>query len=159
LNCSCCGEERDLVVPLLCHDEVKVCRVCIGWLRATAGMIDSTPILPVLDMDAAIAFYEQAGFEVHRYEGGGYAFVRYDDESVFDLDLAEPTLDRDGNHAGCYLITPETDAWHTRLSTAALPVTKLEAKPWGMTEFTLTDPDGNTIRIGRGSDEGNDFAP
>jgi hypothetical protein len=27
-----------------------------------------------------------------------------------------------------------------------------------MTEFTLTDPDGNTIRIGRSSDEGNDTA-
>jgi catechol 2,3-dioxygenase-like lactoylglutathione lyase family enzyme len=158
VKCSCCGEERDVVVPLLCHDEVKVCRVCIGWLRSNAGVIDSTPILPVLDVDAAVAFYERAGFEVHRYAGGGYAFVRYDNQSVFDLDLAEPVLDRAANKAGCYLITPDADAWHLRLTADALPVTGLEAKPWGMTEFTLTDPDGNAIRIGRSSDDGNSAA-
>jgi catechol 2,3-dioxygenase-like lactoylglutathione lyase family enzyme len=158
VKCSCCGEERDVVVRLLCHDEVKVCRVCIGWLRSNAGVIDSTPILPVLDMDTAVAFYERAGFAIHRHEGGRYAFVHYDDQSVFDLDLAEPSLDRAANKAGCYLITPDTDTWHIRLSTDDLPVTALEAKPWGMTEFTLTDPDGNTIRIGRSSDDGNDTA-
>jgi hypothetical protein len=90
VKCSCCGEERDVVVRLLCHDEVEVCRVCIGWLGSNAGVIDSTPILPVLDMDTAAAFYERAGFAIHRYEGGRYAFVHYDDQSVFDLDLAEP---------------------------------------------------------------------
>lgn len=140
-------------MPLLCHDEVKVCRICIGWLRSNAGVIDSTPILPVQDMDTAVGFYERAGFEVQPYEGGGYAFVHFDDESVFDLDLAEPTLDRAANKAGCYLITGDADAWHARLTNDALPVSALEAKPWGMTEFTLTDPDGNTIRIGRASDE------
>jgi catechol 2,3-dioxygenase-like lactoylglutathione lyase family enzyme len=154
VKCSCCGEQRDVVVPLLCHDEVKVCRVCIGWLRSNAGVIDSTPILPVLDMDAAVTFYERVGFAVHRYEGGGYAFVHYDDQSVFDLALAEPALERATNRAGCYLITPDTDAWHTRLRADGLPVTALEAKPWGMTEFTLTDPDANTIRVGRSSDGG-----
>jgi catechol 2,3-dioxygenase-like lactoylglutathione lyase family enzyme len=161
MNCSCCGEERDQLVPLLCHDDVKVCRVCIGWLRSKAGVVDSTPILPVLDMDAAAAFYERAGFEVHRYEGGGYAFAHFDGESVFDLDLAEPSLDRGANKAGCYLITPEADAWHARLAADALPVTALDAKPWGMTEFTLTDPDGNTIRIGRssGDDTSTDLLP
>ena len=152
MECYCCGEEREQVVPLLCHDEVKVCRVCIGWLRANAGVVDSTPILPVLDMDAGVEFYERAGFEVERYEGGGYAFIRYDEESVFDLSVAEPALDRAANRAGCYLITPETDAWHARLAGDGLPITDLEEMPWGMTEFTLTDPDGNSVRIGRSSD-------
>lgn len=153
MKCYCCGEEREHVVPLLCHPKVKVCRVCIGWLRANAGVADSTPILPVLDMDEAVAFYERAGFDVRRHEGGGYAFVHYADESVFDLDVAEPTLDRTANRAGCYLITPDTDAWYARLASAALPVTDLEAKPWGMTEFTLTDPDGNHVRIGRNTED------
>ena len=152
MKCYCCGEEREQVVALLCHDEVKVCRVCIGWLRGNAGAVDTTPILPVRDMDDAVAFYERAGFDVHRYEGGGYAFVTYDDESVFDLNVAEPTLDRSANRAGCYLITPDAGAWHTRLSTAGLPVSDVEPKPWGMTEFTLTDPDGNYVRIGRSTE-------
>lgn len=152
MRCSCCGEDRDLVVPLQCHEEVKVCRACIGWLRAAAGVTDSTPILPVLDMSEAAALYEHAGFDVRRYEGGGYAFVHHGDESVFDLDVVEPPLDRDRNQAGCYLVTPAADAWHARLSAVALPVSDLEAKGWGMTEFTLTDPDGNRIRIGRSTD-------
>ncbi|MBO0693178.1 MAG: VOC family protein [Acidimicrobiaceae bacterium] len=149
MRCYCCGEEREQVVSLLCHDEVKVCRECIGWLRASAGIVDTTPILPVLDMDVAGAFYEKAGFDVRRHEGGGYAFVHVDDESVFDLDVSEPPLERAANRSGCYLVTPRADEWHRRLSTDGLSVTAIEAKPWGMTEFTLTDPDGNQIRIGR----------
>jgi len=154
MECSCCGQERDLVVPLQCHSEVKVCRVCIGWLRANAGVVDSTPILPVLDMDSSAGFYQRAGFNVRRYDGGDYAFVDHDDESVFDLDVAEPALDRTSNHAGCYLITKDADEWHARLQADALPVTDIEDKPWGMTEFTLNDPDGNCVRIGRPTDSG-----
>jgi uncharacterized glyoxalase superfamily protein PhnB len=29
-------------------------------------------------------------------------------------------------------------------------VTALADEPWGMREFTLTDPSGNHVRIGRG---------
>ena len=153
MECACCGLDRAPLTALQCHDEVKLCRVCIGWLRAKAGVVDTTPILPVLDMSAAVAFYESAGFDVRRYEGGDYAFVSYDDESVFDLDVPEPTLERPANRSGCYLITPDADQWHVRLSGAGLPVTEVEPKPWGMTEFTLTDPDGNYIRIGRSTED------
>jgi catechol 2,3-dioxygenase-like lactoylglutathione lyase family enzyme len=152
MECSCCGEDQAVVVPLRCHGEVEVCRGCIGWLRGRAGIVDSTPILPVLDMGAAVAFYESAGFEVHRYESGGYAFVQFDDESVLDLDVAEPALDRAANNAACYLIVPDVREWHARLSSAGLPVTSLEDRPWGMREFTLTDPDGNELRIGHSID-------
>lgn len=142
-----------MVVPLLCHAEVKVCPVCIGWLRANAGLIDSTPILPVIDMATSAAFYRAAGFEVREYEGGGYAFVSYDGESVFDLDQAEVALTPATNGAGCYLIIADVDAWHQRLQATGHPVTPLENQPWGMREFTLTDPNGNHIRIGRSADD------
>ena len=150
--CSCCGEERDRLVALQCHDEVKVCPVCIGWLRANAGIVDSTPILPVIDMAASVAFYRSAGFEVREYEGGGYAFVTYDDESVFDLDQTELAMTPATNGAGCYLIVPDVDDWHHRLRQGGHPVTPLEDQPWGMREFTLTDPSGNHIRIGHSTD-------
>jgi len=77
------------------------------------------------------------------------AFVTYGDESVFDLDVAEPSLDTAANKAGCYLITADADQWHQRLAGLGLPVTELEDKPWGMREFTLTDSSGNQIRVGR----------
>jgi uncharacterized glyoxalase superfamily protein PhnB len=150
MECYCCGEDRDpsQVAALACHDEVKVCRACIGWLRSRAGVPDSTPILPVRDMDEAVGFYERAGFDAEVYEGGGHAFVHRDDESVFDLGVVEH-LDPDANAAGCYLIVPDVDDWHADLRARGLPVTPLEDQPWGMREFTLTDPSGNDVRIGR----------
>ena len=149
MECSCCGLERDRLVALQCHDDIKVCPICIGWLRSKAGVLDVTPILPVRDMAEAIAFYQSAGFTAREYEpGGGYTFVQYDDDSVFDLDLVEHPLDPGTNAAGCYVIVPDVDDWHARLTTAGLPVTALADQPWGMREFTLTDPSGNHLRIG-----------
>jgi uncharacterized glyoxalase superfamily protein PhnB len=149
VECYCCGEEREpaMVAALRCHDDVKVCRICIGWLMRRAGGVDVTPTLPVADMNVASSFYETAGFEVRRYDDG-FAFVSLNDQSVFDLDLIE-TTDPTTNGAGCYIITEDADRWHQRLAAAALPVTPIEDMPWGMHEFTLTDPSGNHIRIGR----------
>ena len=149
VKCSCCGEDRDRVASLLCHDDVQVCAVCVGWLRTRLGVVDSTPILPVLDMDTAVAFYESAGFGVERHEGGGYSFVSVDDESVFDLGTVEHGLDPASNHAACYLIVEDLEDWHRRLADLGVPVTSPEDKPWGMREFTLTDPSGNSLRFGR----------
>ena len=156
MECSCCGEDRDpsIVAALRCHDEVKVCRICIGWLMRRAGGIDVTPTLPVADMDEAIRFYESAGFDVERYDGG-FAFVHFDDQSVFDLDLVEGS-DPSTNHAGCYVITPAVDEWHARFVAAGLPVTAVEDMPWGMHEFTLTDPSGNHVRVGATVPDGDD---
>lgn len=69
---------------------------------------------------------------------------------MFDLDAAigmNPTT----NHAGCYLITRDTDDWHNRMVDGGLPVSELADQPWGMREFTLTDPSGNRVRIGPSS--------
>jgi hypothetical protein len=149
MRCSCCGQERDeaVLTALHCDDSVQLCRDCIGWLRQRAGVVDVTPILPVADMDAAVQFCEAAGFEVRRYDDG-YAFAQLDGQSVFDLDLVAE-MDPASNHAGCYLITPDADAWHVRLVVAQLPVSGIEDQPWGMREFTLTGPSGCSIRIGR----------
>ncbi len=149
MKCSCCGADRDptTLTGLRCHDDIRICRDCIGWLAQRSGMLDVTPTLPVRVMAETIAFYETAGFDVESYDSG-FAFVRYDDISVFDLDLNE-RIDPENNGAGCYIITGNPDEWHTRLAAAGLPVTPTEARPWGMCEFTLTDPSGNHIRIGR----------
>jgi uncharacterized glyoxalase superfamily protein PhnB len=140
-----------MVASLLCHDEVKLCRVCIGWLMRRAGGVDVTPTLPVADMNAAVAFYEQAGFDVRRYDDG-FAFVSLEDQSVFDLGSHDATRP-ETNGAGCYIISDNADDWYQRLVAAGLPVTPIEDMPWGMHEFALTDPSGNRVRIGRPVDE------
>jgi len=136
------------LAPLQCHDDVQVCQVCVRWFRSKLGVIDSTPILPVTDMDASVAFYVAAGFEVRQYDGG-YAFVSVDDESVFDLDRVDKAVSAATNGAGCYLIVEDVDEWHQRLSDVPLPVTTLEDRPWGMREFSLADPNGNSLRFGQ----------
>ena len=156
MKCYCCGEEREpsMVASLMCHDEIKVCRICVGWLLQRTGGINVTPTLSVSNMDHAIRFYESIGFDIERYDDG-FAFVRLGDQSVFDLDLVSG-MDPSANHAGCYVITAEADEWHRRFSGAGVPVTSIEDMPWGMREFTLTDPSGNNVRVGRnaaGTDE------
>lgn len=104
INCSCCREPRaiEATATLQCHDNIRVCRACIGWLAQQAGMLDVTPTLPVVDINAAVGFYETAGFVVHHYDAG-FAFVRHGEESVFDLGLEE-NIDPQRNGAGCYII-------------------------------------------------------
>jgi catechol 2,3-dioxygenase-like lactoylglutathione lyase family enzyme len=97
-------------------------------------------------MPEAIRFYETAGFDVESYDSG-FAFVRYAGASAFDLDLKE-NVDPTNNGAGCFT-TDDADQWHARLSAAGLPVTAIADMPWGMREFTLTDPSGNRLRIAR----------
>ena len=108
-------------------------------------------------MNEAVAFYERAGFDVERWRSGdddpgdGFAFVEYDGVSVFDLG-GEREMDPAANHAGCYVITKDADAWHARMTADGLPVSELADQPWGMREYTLTDPSGNNIRIGRSTE-------
>ena len=150
--CACCGQEKR-TVALHGRDDIALCRDCLEWLLGKIG-VSSTPTLPVADLAEAVAYYQRAGFGVRRYldapgdPGDGYAFVHVDGQGVFDLDAA-PGMDPSANRAGCYLITAEADAWHARLSAAGFPVTELMDQPWGMREFTLRDPSGNNIRIGR----------
>lgn len=139
-----------MVTSLLCHDEIKVCKICVRWLMQRTGGIEVTPTLPVSDMGEAIRFYEAADFDIERYDDG-FAFVRSNDQSLFDLEFAAD-MDSATNHAGCYIITAHADEWHHRFSTAGLQVTPIEGTPWGMREFTLTDPSGNNVRVGRSVD-------
>ena len=153
MSCSCCGEDKQ-TAALRSRDDIELCRDCLEWLLGRVG-VTTTPTLPVVELGAAVAFYERAGFGVRVYRdehgdgGEGFAFVDFDGQSVFDLDAA-PGLDPPANRAGCYLITDDADAWHARMLDAALPVSPLVDEPWGMREFTLTDPSGNRVRIGRG---------
>ncbi len=147
LRCSCCGEDRPTLAGLQCHQDVKICSICVGWLKAHLGTMDVSSILPVLDMVTSVAFYEAAGFDVRVYrdelEAGEFAFVHYEDESVFDLGLESSAAG-----AGCFITVPSSDNWHERFIRLGYDVSLLRDEPWGLREFTLTDPSGNRLRFG-----------
>lgn len=146
VTCSCCGEEKATLAALQCHPEVKICRSCAGWLRNKTAGLDVTPTLPVRDLDEASAFYEALGFEVRRYDGGGFGFVHHEGESTFDLDLTD--LDPAANRASCYIVTDDVDGWHGRVTSAGVAATVVAEMEWGMREFELFDPSNNRIRFG-----------
>ena len=103
-------------------------------------------ILPVGDLTEAMAFYEGLGFEVETYDSG-YAWVRHGGGEILHLQVA-PGLRPDANHASCYLHVQDADAWHAAWREFGVTVGQLTDRPWGMREFSLTDPSGNLIRIG-----------
>ncbi|HEX3630230.1 MAG TPA: VOC family protein [Candidatus Dormibacteraeota bacterium] len=134
---------------------MAICRECLGALLLQVAP-SSTPTLPVIDMQKAIEFYKVAGFGVRIYNGEqsaepDFAFVSFEGHGMFDLELV-PHMDPATNGAGCYIIPKDVNEWHARMSAAGLPVTPVQEEPWGMREFTLTDPSGNRLRIGRGAD-------
>src|SRR5438876_12060479 len=113
---SCCGSDRERLATLPSREDVRLCRDCVGWLAGQVG-VDSTPTLPVIDLAEAVAFYESAGFGVRIYKDknggpGDFAFVDFDGQSVFDLDVV--AIDPTRNGAGCYLIVRDADDWHSR---------------------------------------------
>ena len=136
-----------MVSSLRCQDEVKICRMCAQWLVGRTDGIEVTPTLPVADMAETVAFWESAGFDVNRYDDG-FAFVSFDEQSVFDLDLVEG-FDPAANCAGCYIITNNTEDWHRHSTVAGMTGTSIGGMPWGLREFAVTDPNGNRMRIGR----------
>lgn len=102
-------------------------------------------VFPVADMAAAADFYASLGLRVDRYDDG-YAWVLDGDDEVAHLALVDG-LDPDTNHAAGYWHVQNADAWHERFS-AGTPGPLLD-QPWGMREFTLVDPSGNTLRVGQ----------
>jgi hypothetical protein len=149
VTCGCCGEPRPAtaVAQLNCRPDVAVCGGCADGLTSKLqARPTAIPIFPVRDMGEAREFWTRAGVEVELYDAS-YAFVLVGGIEVAHLCLT-PGLDPECNVAACYIHVADPAGWHERWTAAALPVTDLEVKPWGMREFSVQDPSGNLIRVG-----------
>ena len=105
------------------------------------------PGFGVRDMAAAIDFYTtKLGFKVTFRNGAVFAIVARDG---IELNLA---LDRPGANPGkgaCYLKVAGVDALHDELRANGVAMTHpLKTESYGMREFMITDPDGNTLNFG-----------
>ena len=105
------------------------------------------PILPVRELAEASALWTSAGLTVEVYDAG-YAFVLADGCEIVHL-AVQPSLDPAANPSACYIHVADVRDWHDRLADAGLPVTEVRDEPWGMTEFSVRDPSGNLVRVGR----------
>ena len=109
-------------------------------------------VLAVHELQASVRFYVEAlDFSVVA-EHPGWVFVLKDDCMIMlgecPDDLAPAAL---GSHSYyAYLMVDDADGYRARVEAHAPGACgPIDDKPWGMREFTLTDPFGNHIRIGR----------
>jgi len=114
------------------------------------------PILPARDLYETRAFYERLGFQAAGWwptQFGGYAILRRGDLSMhfFLFEDISPYQ----NYAQCYWRVNDVDALYAEFQTADLSrsgiprLDPVEDKPWGMREFSIVDPNGNLVRVGR----------
>lgn len=103
-------------------------------------------IFPISDMSEAGAFYRGLGFDVEEFDEA-YALVLHNDEEILHL-WSAPQLDVASNEAAGYFHVEDADFWHALWSNADIPLRVIEDRPWGMREFSFTDPSGNLIRVG-----------
>jgi catechol 2,3-dioxygenase-like lactoylglutathione lyase family enzyme len=114
------------------------------------------PILPSRDLDETRAFYERLGFQAAGWwpsEFGGYAILIRGDLTMHFFAFKD--ISPYQNYAQCYWRVMDVDALYAECQAAGLPrsgmprLVLVEDKPWGMREFSFTDPNGNLVRVGR----------
>src|SRR5581483_10744169 len=114
------------------------------------------PILPVRDVNGALARYERLGFRVRRYVEEGISTA---DEPIYgfliwggvEIHLSGyDALDPKTNMSVCYVFVEDADAVYAAWSAAGVegrfrPPADMSH---GNREFGYVDPDGNLLRVG-----------
>lgn len=107
------------------------------------------PVVPVLDLDAALDRYRRLGFDAHPYEGGErYGFVDRGDVSLHLNEWADHDPTRTASTV--YLYVSDADALHAEWAAAGVEghLGEPHDTPYGLREFGYVDPDGTLHRVG-----------
>ena len=111
-----------------------------------ASRVIPRAILPVVDMDEALSFWQGLGFDARSWDGG-YALVRHEGQELLHLRLIDG-LEPDSNPGSAYLHVASADDWHAAWREAGIVLGDIADEPWGMREFAFRDPSGNLVRVG-----------
>jgi hypothetical protein len=107
------------------------------------------PVLPVLDLDAALQRYRRMGFDVRAYEGPDrYGFAR---RGSIHLHVSEwPEHDPRSTASQVYLYVSDADGVRAEWAAAGVEgrLTPVSDTPYGLREFAYVDPDGTLHRVG-----------
>jgi catechol 2,3-dioxygenase-like lactoylglutathione lyase family enzyme len=101
-------------------------------------------IVPSEDLDASQAFYERLGFRVTSdYGAHGYRILHDAGGASVHLTRVEAgTVDPATTAHGIFFYSEEVAVL------AAAFGLRAEPKPWGLTEFAVSDPSGVLVRVG-----------
>ena len=168
-RCGCCGRHMRAteVAELGQTPGVFICAGCAIWAARRAGlgsalrriplrslrprfgrrhggsvMRRAIPILASTDLDRTARFYSSLGFHQFEYHHGYLLLHSGDVELHFCLhDDAAP--------GQCFLhVADAIKLWKQLSDQGVAGLGPIAAQDYGLREFSLTDPDGNQIRIG-----------
>lgn len=115
----------------------------------TSCFLSVAPIIPVRDLDAALARYAALGFTANHYSGPErYGFVERDDMEMHLIET--PGHDPLVTASQVYLRVADADAVHREWAAAGVEgrFTEPAGTPYGLREFAYVDPDGTAHRVG-----------
>lgn len=101
-------------------------------------------IIPCNDLDVTQEFFERLGFQATAiYPHHGYRILHDQHGSSLHLTRTEPGwVIPERNAHGVYLYSPDVEFFAKEFGAV------IDVKPWGLTEFAISDPNGLQVRIG-----------
>ena len=108
----------------------------------------ATAIVPCRDLNQSRAFYGWLGFEVTS-DHGQYLILADGSGWHLHLTAAQWPGEVEDNPSGLYLYADDVDAVADRVRELIIEPGAPHTKPWGTYEFSVSDPDGTLVRVGR----------
>ena len=102
------------------------------------------PMLPVANLRQAIDFYvDVLGFRLG-FNAGSYGGVRRD---AIEIHFSREEAGGAGERSGCRIEVTEIRRLYSEFKDKGVVDAggEIAAQPWGTTEFTVRDPDGNAL--------------
>jgi hypothetical protein len=129
------------------------------------------PLLPCRTIRPVVDFYTALGFETTFIQKSPYPYAVVERDSVQLQFFGRKQYDPAESCSGCYVVTDDVDALHAsfraglkaaygRIPSRGLPrIGPLKDMSFGMRQFLMTDPGGNTVRVGAPLADGPDHRP
>jgi uncharacterized glyoxalase superfamily protein PhnB len=113
------------------------------------------PMLPVRSMPASVEFYQKMlGFKVEqRNDDWGWAMLCFD-ECRLMVDQSINAHPEAPHQCTVYLYPDNVVEYHKQVRKNGLAVPELAITFYGLTEFRISDPDGNRLWIGQDTSAG-----
>ncbi|QEU95452.1 VOC family protein [Streptomyces kanamyceticus] len=129
------------------------------------------PLLPCQEIQPVVDFYTALGFETTYLQKSPYAYAAFERGAIELQFFAMKGYDPKESYSGCYVLTDDVAALHAafraglkaaygRIPARGLPrIGPLKDMSYGMRQFLMSDPGGNSIRVGQAIGEDQSMRP
>jgi len=109
-------------------------------LQSQPALLSVAPRFIVQDLERALAFYGQLGFQA-TYRDEHFAVLERDGVALH----LNCYPDSPGTHSVCWIGVTNSDVLYQKYLPTNAVCSPLKAQPWGFKEFMIRDPFGNGI--------------